>query len=302
MPDTDDAERGGDQADKQTLSSLATYVDQQIKQAIKQYDQSQTKRKKWRNSWRSASPITKAGLYVSAIAVVATMTLAFLAWRQLDAMKTIASSNTQQTQQLVEAANQMKTAAWTFSGASIGTNNAVWGAVGKLQLQADQVKRSASAALSASETAKGALALSDKALRVSERPYVTIQNIRFDPPLDVGAEINRVKFGVRNDGRTPALEIVEHITFLNNGTPAELPVFNEGEMLIPSNGGTLPVTVSIPKLATSSNGESIGVLKGTITYTDIFKDSHSTTFCFNFDAPWIKDWHPCPGKGGNRLD
>jgi len=55
-----------------------------------------------------------------------------------------ATSN--QIQTIVDAANQIKSAAWTFSGAAQGINNAGWSAVGNLNMQAQATSNVAGAA------------------------------------------------------------------------------------------------------------------------------------------------------------
>jgi hypothetical protein len=139
-------DHGGGQADKDPLSPLVkAYIDKQVENATKQHDESQAKGKKWRNSWRSASPVTKGSFIMTTAIAVATIAYALIAWGQYRAMKKIATDNSQQTQELINAANQMKNASWTFSGAAQGINIAVWNAVTQLGIQADASKTQAEA-------------------------------------------------------------------------------------------------------------------------------------------------------------
>lgn len=185
MPEINGANQ--DRADPESIPVLKAYIEQQVQIALKQYEDSQPKRKKWRNSWRSASPITKGGLILTSFVALATIANAIVAWRTLDAMKSISADNTQQTQKLLDSANQIKNAGWVFSGAAIGINNANWGAVGKLQAQVDQVRRSADA--------------SREALHISQRAYIADEG-----PI-INWQIKAINFRMENKGHIPARDV-----------------------------------------------------------------------------------------------
>jgi len=143
MSEQDHPDEGEDQPETETPSLLVkAYIDQQIKNAIKQQEEAQHHKKKWRNSWRSASPITKASVILTAAVAASTIAYAYIAWRQLGAMRKISEDNAAQTEKLIEAANEMKSAAWTFSGAAIGINNANWNAVNQLNAQEKSLEAS----------------------------------------------------------------------------------------------------------------------------------------------------------------
>ncbi len=217
MPDANDPYRGEDQANIQALSSLAkAYVDQQIENAIEQYDASQTKIKRFRNSWRSASPITKGSFVMTAGIALATIIYAFIAWRTLRAMRSIADDNSKQTYQMIEAANEIKHAGWTFSGAAIGTNNAVWGAVGKLNAQA---KATSAVAGAAGKQATQALvqATATQKLVETQRPWlaVSVKLTKFnwgEHPNGIGRPAivtlnSQYQITVENFGNLPASKV-----------------------------------------------------------------------------------------------
>lgn len=159
---------------------LKAYVDQQIQNAIKEYEQSQTKVKKWRNSWRSASPITKGSFSLTAGIAVATIAYAIIAWSQLRAMREISQDTGQQTQQLIDAANQLKQAAWQFEGSAQGIDGNIGNAVEKLNLQAqatshvaDAAAKQADQALAQSNATQAIAKASSEAIDVQNRPWVT---------------------------------------------------------------------------------------------------------------------------------
>lgn len=87
MTEKNGTTRDADESGVQPPSSLLeTYIDEQIQNAIKQHYETEHKRKKFRNAWRSASPITKGSFYMTAGIAVATIVYAVVAVFQLDAM------------------------------------------------------------------------------------------------------------------------------------------------------------------------------------------------------------------------
>jgi ElaB/YqjD/DUF883 family membrane-anchored ribosome-binding protein len=178
--------------------NVKEYVDERIGDAIEQRDASHLKGKKWRNSWRSASPITKASFIITCAIAFATIVYASAAVWQLIEMRKIADESAGQTQQLVDAATQIKGAGWTFSGAAQGINNATWSAVGRLQSQVDQIKRSADAASSAATTAHDALYW-------EQRPWVGVEITQTMTPHEAADATVSFHLIAKNTGRTPAL-------------------------------------------------------------------------------------------------
>lgn len=256
---------------------------------------------------------------MSGFAALATVVLAFMGWRQLDAMETIASSNTQQTQQLIDAANQIKTAGWTFSGAAIGTNDAVWGAVGKLHDQADQVKRSAN---SSADAVKVAI----QSLHISERAYIVPKGISIgselcplvDTPHGNNAFVYCTKRPITNAGKTPALEVV--VTGdIKLGYPSDNPL---AAYPIPAYNGTRGSTLGAgdddstkqikSTLDYSRNMADVSMMRaggpggfltfGYIQYTDTFGQAHITAYCDFFPADISVENQPRQCDSGNWVD
>jgi hypothetical protein len=307
MPEANDLDHGEDQPDYESLGPLIkAYIDQQVQNAAKQYEESQPRKKRWRNSWRSASPMTKAGLYLSAIAVAATIALAIFAWRQLDAMKTIASSNTQQTQQLLDAANQMKVAAWTFSGASIGTNNAVWGAVGKLNIQAGKTTT-----------------LADEAIRNNRLQKIIGRAAygAFIPPFDwMGmyrqGEVIHALIKVSNYGRTPAnsVQVAGKMMIRESGPSNSEFNFKEDAFLPSTPNQLLPETPGHPSILSecrimmkdhvTPKSYAIYASKtiytwGVVKYFDFTGESISFPFCRKTLASNV--FNSVEGEGGGYV-
>jgi hypothetical protein len=85
MPDQRDDDNCGEAAGGELLPPLLkTYIDQQI-QKFSESDE-RSRKKKWKNSWRSASPITKGTFILAAAVAVATVAYSFIAGFQLRVM------------------------------------------------------------------------------------------------------------------------------------------------------------------------------------------------------------------------
>lgn len=112
MPEAHDPKRGEDQADVQAFPPLVkAYIDKQVEHAVKQHTEAESKAKKFRNSWRAASPITKGSFYMTAGIAAATIAYAITAIFQLIAMhstlKTMKTSSDESSQQIWSAIGNM---------------------------------------------------------------------------------------------------------------------------------------------------------------------------------------------------
>jgi hypothetical protein len=263
MTHQDNAEQRDEESNEKALSPfIEAYINEQIQDAIKQQEDSYPKKKKWRNAWRSASPITKASLILTAAVAAATIGYAIIAWRTLGTMRRISEDNAAQTQKLIEATDEMKSAGWTFSGAAIGINNAGWNAVGKLQEQANQVKRSATAAEDAVRTTQDQMRLDQKA-------WLAIKDMN-GPPSNPKATFT-------NTGHTPALEVEAHVSWQWTSDPP--PLINPQEyvrlgLVSPETERTLNI-----KAGPEQTNKPLYAW-GVFTYRDIFRTCHWVSLCF----------------------
>ncbi len=136
-------------------------------------------------------------------------------------------------------------------------------------------------------------------LRISERPYVTVENARFEPPLEQSYSPATLMFDFHNTGRTPALQGTYEVEGLIDGekggqNPSPFPA----EVAIPSDR----VITVVMKMTFSKSGMLEGVedgtkpitIKGSVKYLDIFKEWHRTQFCMVYDGQ-DKVWAFCPG-------
>jgi hypothetical protein len=137
------------------------------------------------------------------------------------------------------------------------------------------------------------------ALHTSERPYVTVENARFDPPLEQNHNSAKILFDFHNAGRTPALQRSYTVGALAGDEEAhQTPTPFPGEFVIPSDRAvTVQINVTFYKpgvFEEISTGTKRLVFKGTVKYVDIFKEWHQTKFCMAYDA-MDKQWVTCPG-------
>lgn len=85
-----------------------------------------------KDGWGKTSWDRRAEIFIATLVAV-------FAGTQLGITYTNNNSTTKQINSLIQAATQIQSAAWQFSGAAYGVNNAVWNAVGRLNDQATQL-------------------------------------------------------------------------------------------------------------------------------------------------------------------
>lgn len=164
-----------------------------------------------------------------------------------------------------------------------------------------QATKQANAAKDAADAAKQALTFSNKSLHISQRPYVTIEDGRFDPPLEQSHDPANVSLRFRNSGRSPALDVITNsIRASIDGQEApELPPSDNAESIIPSDGNMMTSFLLWLRKPGDFDGIIAGTkrlsFRGTLTYVDIFKGRHKTTFCAVYDAK-RKIFKFCPGN------
>jgi len=168
------------------------------------------------------------------------------------------------------------------------------------RIQTAQSRRSADAAKTAAESAQGALNFSQQSLRISERPYISIENVRFDPPLEQSHDPATVKFEFHNAGKTPALKGTFAINvFIDTEKISQIPRDFPSEVTIASDrGAASSMSIWFKKPGDFdgiSNGTKKLSFKGKIKYRDIFKQWHPTSFCAVYDGK-TKEWVYCPGN------
>lgn len=184
-----------------------------------------------------------------------------------------------------DSASQIKTAGWVFSGAAQGINNAGWNAVGKLQMQADQVGRSADAAHDAVGATKEQMRLDQRAWLgagdakftfVEEKPFqvtVYLKDIGKTPAVDARSEFDLTVLPKDHALQMSDLDYrYTHRKLIMSGTvfpTATMPLNRTGADNLPKGG-----------LGPLKDGTQIFYAYGTILYNDVFGREHWTHFCY----------------------
>jgi len=313
MPGTDNPNRSEGQSGAQSPPSLLeTQIDQQIEHAIKQHYETEHKRKKFRNAWRSASPITKGSFYMTAGIAAATIVYALVAIFQLVSMRT--------------TLGVMKTS-------SDKSSQQMWSAIDNINWMArsmDLSQKSAQQAIEANQS------LSDE----DRRPWVSL--LRIDcTGCSATQEFSKTSHSVTqwfesagisavivNTGRTPALHMDADATMevltAGEGIPTWDSLIARQKKLVKEHPNLPPVNVQPKFAALGPNGvqvievsttkerwgreffaspseKHIMWIVGKITYRDTTPNSvtHTTTFCL-FNEAWDGTFVFCPT--GNDMN
>jgi hypothetical protein len=162
-------------------------------------------------------------------------------------------------------------------------------------------QQSAAAASVAAGAANETLKANERHFRIEERPYVSIEDMRFDPPLEQSHQPALVKWAFRNSGKTPALQgTFDADGFVDRVKTSQLPRDFAAPLTIPSDRAvttSMNIWINVPgDFEAISKGTKKLSIKGTLRYTDIFGDWHPTTFCGVYDAKVNKGWVYCPGN------
>jgi hypothetical protein len=147
----------------------------------------------------------------------------------------------------------------------------------------------------AHETRKEAAQSSAQSLQVSQRAYIGVEG--------VAASDGSPQLVIRTFGNSPALNVfIESNCYIDDfsrrytGGPVVKP---EGEILSPEMPYKLECDRVNNKAPTPPNA-AFQYLKGTVNYKDIFRQSHTTNFCFFRDERPGEHLHVC--DTGNSLD
>jgi hypothetical protein len=238
------------------------------------------------NGWETTKRVVDL---LASVAVIATMWFIALQWLEM-------RSGSVDTHDLAVAAKAQAEAAKSQADNTKVVAESAKSQAANTEKLATAASNQAKAAIEAAATAKSAMNLSVQSFHVSERPYITIENMRFEPAFDPKASSVHIKLELHNAGRTPALKVIHHFHSLLDGKET-------GE-----SPGTSEVTVASDRnavldMSTAFTGDIGGIgdgtralfFKGDIVYRDIFKERHTTTVCGVYDAK-TKQWVYCPGN------
>ena len=217
-----------------------------------------------------------------------------------------AATQATHTEEIAQAADNQVDAANEISDAADSFSETAEIAVEEFRkAAADSVATSKRAGANAERAITEASRNAQVALRVSERPYVTFENIRFDPALDATKNPSIIKYDMHNSGRSPALKLRKEISgFIDDVKIRSAPSTGDGflsEVIIAADRSVTSsetLTMDAFTFIRVTGGKAKLSLKGSFDYTDIFKDTHSTTFCAAWDNE-AKEWRFCPGNDVN---
>lgn len=221
-------------------------------------------------------------------------------------MRQISSDSSTQTNRLIDAASQMKDAAWNFKGSAEGIDGNLANAVAKLQTQTETAQKSV-------ESARDALRLEQRAWVGVIGSNVTGGQITGQALQDKTFAVGELHIYFRNSGRTPATNMaflccdVANISWQQiprKVAPQELTEVGAGNgVLAPDAVRDISVIQSTGFLMYAPDtppAPAFVYVRGRITYRDVFAGTpeHTTWFCFRHTTGLMFDF--CPN--GNSMN
>jgi hypothetical protein len=269
---------------------LKAYIDRQVQES---YKQNPDTRKRFKNSWKSASPITKGSFIMTLFIAAATIAYAAIAWRQLAKM----SETNRITQAALDRANQNSSDTSDQFQAQLRHFDA---GLGQTKILAQQ------AATQSAQTTK--LATDTHTLAIEARiqaetnrksevlmeaellPNIVVQRMDVLEPIVAGVR-TKVTNSFINSGGSVAYDIrtlSRNDTVIDGSGPKfEFRSFTGSKANIASKG-TYDVQLFIgPQTPAQVEQIKLGVRKvymtGEIIYTDFAHRVHHTFYCMEMD-------------------
>lgn len=213
-----------------------------------------------------------------------------------------------------DASTQIQQAAYNFSGAAVGINNAGWNAFGQLKLQEQQME----AARTATDAdARRSLDTTIDNFHGDQRAWVGVLGVDSGDFSKTNGFPVTITFS--NSGRTPARHVTFSERYFYTPIPVAGPPDDEVRKLVPFSGSDIaPQGKLIRKLQQAAvpthtftteqlqgNNDVISHFDainegaftlyyfGTLTYDDIFGKTHTTDFCIYIIDPKAKMTGTC---------
>jgi hypothetical protein len=282
MPNDPNTGDGGDEAQQESLVRfIKATVDEHIKTSQKGQDD--TRKKKWKNSWRSASPLTKLALIVSAAVMLATIANSIAAGIQSSTVK-------RQLKEMQGASNQTDRLICLYQQQlaelkkQAGDTHDLAVAAGK---QADQSLIQAHGTRSLAQTSKDALVSVQRAFIFA----TGFDAIRIGDPIDPN-KVDSVEVSItwENNGTTPTRNMSTHYSYLPSPSPQPDSLFftdlgNTKPAPIALGpkavGHTAPISIPASTVSEIMDHKTVFYIWGWARYNDIFPKSkrHITRFC-----------------------
>jgi hypothetical protein len=137
----------------------------------------------------------------------------------------------------------------------------------------------------AAEAAKSSAQTAQQSLHIGERPYVT----PFDPVFLQDPEHSltavQVRLAFLNSGRTPAIRTQAKLRiFIDDNELPQIVKFPAAITIASERSCSVDFEITKRDLTGVTEGTRLFYVKGTVSYTDVFKADNSTTFCSVYDA------------------
>src|ERR1039458_1473180 len=135
------------------------------------------------------------------------------------------------------------------------------------------------------EAAKSSAQTAQQSLHIGERPYVT----PFDPVFLQDPEHSltavQVRLAFLNSGRTPAIRTQAKLRiFIDDNELPQIVKFPAAITIASERSCSVDFEITKRDLTGVTEGTRLFYVKGTVSYTDVFKADNSTTFCSVYDA------------------
>jgi uncharacterized repeat protein (TIGR01451 family) len=192
------------------------------------------------------------------------------------------------------------------------------GQLAEMQSSSEQADRLIEANQKLANATVQSARVSDDALKLGQRAWVSVQSVRLEPPTPTIGQPLTIRVGIRNTGLTPAVRIVG--TSVVDPVPeGAYPLFSHTKdrrvavgMLAPQADHFFPMTVTTsissgkpapltePIFAYLVAGKARLYAHGRIDYADVFGDRHWITFCYRLTIPLNGNFELCAGH--NETD
>ena len=241
--------------------------------------------------FKNLTVANQANVIFGSIVTIATAGNLFVGIIQYNTAKKNAESSSEQTKQLISAANKNADAAKSFSDSASAINDGISSAVGKLPAQAEKMD---AARIAAEQQSRQSLDATIRNSHTDQRAWVGSGDTTFT--INESAPVVVHTLG-RNVGKSPAVDVSSEISWVVKPTKMgplkrENIVYGQWTKKL-SNGTVFPgqnfgidfiEREIIPNQSSIvndlKNESSVFYIYGFIDYKDVFGVSHWTTFCY----------------------
>lgn len=297
MPEKKDADsQGGDSPDYSIDPLVKAYIDAEIEKAREHEDA--PRKKKWKNSWRAASPITRGTFMLTVGIAFSTIAYAIIAAFQLGAMKDQLREIRHSSD---ESSKQFQVQLGHFD-AGLGRSDVIAQRAGE---QAAASARFADAAKTQAGTSKDSLRQTIDDFRLDQRAWLTIKNVQLTKPFST-TEHAQISIDIGNSGKTPALNAGVVCVGFDLTVPPCKPLSQPliFKFVVAPGGQTIQFASLDPQsqalLDALKSKTKLFYFRFQITYYDIYRNERHTMFCGTY--PGEKDPYFTNCTDGGTMD